>query len=211
VTGSAAYGQPAPGDDLDFFVVTRTGAVPWFLAATYLALRLHPSGRREIDAPPPCFNFVIDERRALQEFSRPRGLLFAREALSTGVVHGEAYYRGLLARFPWMGEELPRLYRARADSAGDSTPRPAPWLIRLLSAALFVPLAGYLQLVGLRRNAAARRERKNSAVFRTLTGLSRFAFQSRRFEELRARYEGPSERFAGSTGGVAPSRIPTAR
>lgn len=189
VTGSTAYGEPERGDDLDFFVVTRAGANAAFLAATYVALRIGWIRRRLPTDPEPCFNYVVDERRAAEEFARGRGLLFAREALTARMIEGDQYYRGLLAQTPWLGTELPRLFAERTTDGGDASPGNASLVLRLASALVFVPLAAFLHLVGLRRNARARREGRPSAAFRTLTAPDRIVFQSQRFEQLRARYE----------------------
>jgi len=209
ITGSAAYGEPAAGDDLDFFVVARAGALSWFLAGVYLTLRLRKLRGEDAATPAPCFNYVVDERRAPAEFAGGQGLLFAREALTAQILVGDDYYRGLLAETPWMAAELPRLYSARSTNAGDTSVRAAPLVTRLASAALFLPLAAYLQLAGLRRNALARRSRRDSEVFRTLTSPDRVAFQSRRFEALRAQYDSPPT-IPSDVGGTAPSGVPTA-
>jgi len=212
VTGSAAYGEPEEGDDVDFFVVTRAGAVPWFLAATYVSLRLDALRRGVRVDPPPCFNYVVDERRIPVEFERSRGLLFAREALSARVIAGDPYYRGVLRQAPWMGDELPRLFASRTQDPGETRPRAAHPLIRLLGAVTYLPLAAYLQMVGLRRNAHQRRRGRIAGTFRTSTAPDRIAFLSRRFEELRDRYEGEANRPIASYPGVsAPSRIPSSR
>jgi hypothetical protein len=182
ITGSTAYGEPEVGDDIDFLVVTRTGAMWVFLAHTYLTLRFR---RKTTKEPELCFNFVLDDLEAPREFARGRGFLFAREALTAGILQGEEYYRHLLASAPWMVEELPRLFDSRASSESPRPLRPLPSPLRYLNAFLFPFLATYLQLVGLRRNHRLRRLGRGEAIFRTETGLHRLAFVSRRFEELR--------------------------
>ncbi len=190
VTGSTAYGEPEEGDDLDFFVVCRPGAVPAFLAATYLALRIDRLRGGASGAPTPCFNYVVDARRAASDLAGGRGLLFAREALTARMLAGDDFYRGLLAQAPGLGDEIPRLYANRTRGAEPVPAHRAPWGLRVLSALAFLPLAAYLQFAGLWRNARARRRHEPGAVFRTETVPRRVVFQSRRFEELRARYEG---------------------
>ncbi len=189
VTGSAAYGAPSAEDDLDFLVITRAGAVSWFLAATYLRLRLLRLRGGGPLAPTPCFNYVIDERRALREFGAGQGLLFAREALSARILRGQEYYRALLAGCPWMERELPRLYAAQAGRPGDLSPRNASWLTRVASAVIFLPLAAYLQCGGLIRNAEHRRRHQELYLYRMVVSFDRVATRSRRFEMLRAQYE----------------------
>jgi glycosyltransferase involved in cell wall biosynthesis len=211
LTGSTAYGRPAEGDDLDFFVVTRSGALSWFLAGTYLSLRLDRLRGAGSSRPTPCFNYVVDDRRASGEFANGRGLLFAREALTAQILEGDTYYRGLLAAAPWLGLEIPRLFAARACRGVDVGPSSAGLGIRILSGLSFVPLAAYLQLAGLRRNAHARAEGRPQATFRTLTSPVRIAFQSRRFEDLRATYEGAVVASSGYPASASSPRVSTLR
>lgn len=197
VTGSTAYGEPEPGDDLDFYLITRPGTLPVVLAGTYLALRLEQARRGRLWDPPPCFNYVVDARRAAEDLAAGEGLLFQREALTAHILLGDEFYRGLLSRTPSLGADFPRLYAARTEGARAVPPRSAPRTLRALSALVFVPLAAYLQLVGLRRNARARRQGDLDAQFRTITTPERVAFQSRRFERIRRLYEEPErERMA---------------
>ena len=182
ITGSTAYGEPQAGDDVDFLVVTRTGATWLFLGYTYLVLRF---GRKMAGEPDLCFNFVLDDIEAPREFARGRGFLYAREALTTGILWGEEYYRHLLGSAPWMAEELPRLFDERADVEGPLPPRGLPVLLRWVNACLFPLLATYLRLVGLRRNHRLGRRGSDEAIFRTEIGPRRLAFLSRRFEALR--------------------------
>jgi len=195
VTGSAAYGVPHRGDDLDLFVVTPNGGLWWFLAYSYLCVRVarwRHSGSTEAT---PCFNFVLEDRAALEEFSRDQGFLFAREALTAQPVHGADYYRGLLSHGRWMREEIPRFY----DDVNQGPVEPghlsgsAPILVRLLSLAVFPWVATYLQLVGLRRNRGFRRTSMSDHQFHTETRLRRLAFASRKFERLRQSYRAPTD------------------
>lgn len=214
ITGSTAYGEPSAGDDLDFFVVTSPGSMWLFLAYTYLAVRFgfRPDPRRE--RPIPCFNYVLEDQEAFRDFSTARGFLFAREALTTDLLHGSQYYGALLGSASWLSAELPRLVAVRSDGP---TRRPAPAApvgVRLANAAVYLPLAAYLQLVGLRRNARAPDGR-----FRTRTMFRRLAFASDRFDRLRATLDSPSSpsppmplTTAPPEGGVsAASRAPSAR
>jgi hypothetical protein len=201
ITGSAAYGEPERGDDLDLFVVSREGSLWWFLAYAYLALRIASRHRAVPGGPVPCFNFVVDDRRALEEFSGPRGFLFAREALTARPIRGEEYYRGLLSTAAWMADELPRLYAHRISNMPSPQSAPASWTVRLLNAALFPWLAAYLQLVGLRRDARYRHRKMSDQRFRTETRFRRLAFASRRFDRLRETYQAYDQRSP-----VPPSR-----
>lgn len=191
VTGSAAYGEPEPGDDLDFLAITRTDSVWVFLAYTYLRLRLRPETTAGAGSG-ACFNYVMEEGTADREFAESRGLLFAREALTARPVLGESYYRRLVRSASWMRLELPRMY-ARWDGPvpdPDGDRRPVPLVVRALNVLLFPFVATYLQLQGLARNRGLRQSGRPDRGFRTLTHYRKLTFASARFERLRAEYEG---------------------
>jgi hypothetical protein len=207
LTGSSAYGEPEEDDDIDFLVVTRSGAVWAFLAGTYLLLRFGPHRGRDPGRSPLCFNYVLDDREAIVEYGRPGGLLFAREALTVRPLRGDAYYRDLLGTAPWIREELPRMYDALRGEGRTDAPVPAPWLVRGLNVLAFPVVAAYLQLAGLRRNARLRRNGRAADQFVTRTGRRRLAFASARFETLRIRYLAASASAARSSA-RAPARGP---
>jgi len=210
LTGSAAYGHPDAGDDLDLFVVTRAGTLWWFLAQCYLRTRLGYLRRHSPDAPVPCFNYVVDDRRAPVEFANGRGFLFAREALTARVLLGDAYYQSLLAQAPWMAVEIPRLYSARKGAALVPSRPPVPRWVRWANAAVYPLLASYLQLSGLRLNAIARRDPTREEPFRTQTEFRRLTFSSERFDRIRETYVASSP-TSGRVSMSAPSRFPFSR
>ena len=211
LTGSTAYGEPEAGDDLDLFVITRTGALWWFLAYSYVALRLGSGRRAGIGPPTPCINYVLDDRAAPDEFARGRGFLFAREALTAQVLKGDGYYRGLLRTASWMESEVPRLYAERTHAATPVEGTRAAPHVRVLNLAVYPLLAAYLQLAGLYRNAALRRRGAWGSLFRTETGLHRMTFSSRRFDRLRVEYGRALSAPGGDAGMSGPSRIPSSR
>jgi len=193
VTGSAAYGEPGRGDDLDLFVVTRRGSQWWFLFYAYLTLRITRIRKGTPMEPLPCFNFVLDDVEAAREFAGNRGFLFAREALTARPVSGEGYYRALLSQASWMAEEIPRLYseQNREPVTSVRSAPPTPLAVRLLNTALFPWLAAYLQGVALSRNGRFRRAARHDERFRVETRWRRLAFTSRKFERLRESYRTP--------------------
>jgi poly-beta-1,6-N-acetyl-D-glucosamine synthase len=208
VSGSTAYGAPEDGDDLDLFVVTRTGALWFFLAAAYLRLRFRPREDRGPDVPRVCLNFVLDEASASREMSVRQGLLIAREALTARPVVGAGYYAQLLGTASWMAEELPRLYRQRASDEPLARAAPAALGVRLLNTLLFPVVATYLQIAGILRNRELARQRRPEDQFVTLTQLHELSFRSQQFEWLRAAHEaspdtaasGPAPSGPGATG-----------
>jgi hypothetical protein len=190
LTGSTAYGEPREGDDIDFMTVTRTGAVWVFLAYCYLAIRLGHPPKVHVGRPEWCFNYVVDDATALRQFRQPGGFLFAREALSVRVLWGPDYYDRLLGSAGWMASIVPRLFEQKVRSPVDPPGSLyAPWMVRLLNAAIFPLLATYLQLKGLIVNDRCRREGRADRQFATRTEFGGIAFVSARFERLRSRYE----------------------
>jgi hypothetical protein len=200
ITGSAAYLEPQEGDDLDLMVVTRAGALWFFLGYTYLAQRL---GR---DPGPvrirTCMNYALDDVEAREEFARPRGFLFAREALTMRPVGDATYYRALLGSAPWLGTELPRMFARWAPKVSHVAPqpKPAPPTIRLLNFMAYPLVAAYLQLAGLVRNRRARRSGRPEQAFRTQSSWHRLAFQSVRFDRLDALYADSSASPSSQSG-----------
>ncbi|MCI4316907.1 MAG: hypothetical protein L3J96_00070 [Thermoplasmata archaeon] len=196
VTGSAAYGEPSRHDDLDFFVVTRRGAVWPVLLYLYLAARLSKAKRSPDDPSHWCFNYVVDERAAREEFATARGFLFAREALTARPVAGNEFYRGLIHEASWLPGEVPRLYRSWERGGLPPLPAeaPAPPIFRALNLLLYPLVAGYLTLAAMVRNRRYRRRGQSAKCFRVDASLHRLTFATERFEELRALYEPTSFR-----------------
>lgn len=185
VSGSVAYGEPDEGDDIDLFVVTRTGALWLFLACAYLFLRRRGRNRLPSDPPRVCLNFVMDDRQAPVQFREGQGFVFAREALTAQPILGRAYYQRLLGAARWMAAELPRLYADRAQEVSPLESSRAPATVALANAVLFPVVAAYLHLAGLVRNRALRSQGRTEDLFRTQTELRRLVYSSQRFESLR--------------------------
>lgn len=199
VTGSTAYGEPEPGDDLDLLVIVRDGALWVFLSYAYVVLRLRPLRDGPAERVTSCLNYVATEREARVEFSAPQGLLFAREALTARSIHGEEEYRRLLESARWMQLEFPRLYdSAVRRSAAPGIDGRAPALIRVANLAVFPWLAAYLHLLTLWRNHWFRVRGATDRTYRTITTLDRLFFRSAEFEHLRAEYERAAVPAGGS-------------
>jgi hypothetical protein len=183
VTGSSAYGQPEAGDDLDFMVITKDGALWVFLLITFVRLRLgRPRAGADPD-PAPCFNYLMEDAAAREEFGRPRGFLFAREALTTRAITGGSYYRGLLKGSRWLETEVPGAWQEYTASGGTGPSKVrAPVSIRALNGVLFPVVAAYQQAKSLFRNHQLRRSGRRVECFRTVTLWSRFALLTEKFD-----------------------------
>ncbi|HEV2166721.1 MAG TPA: hypothetical protein VGS23_07105 [Thermoplasmata archaeon] len=211
ISGSTAYGEPRDGDDIDFIVITRPDAVWLFLSYCYLALRLRKPRTARAGKVEWCFNLVLDEASALQEFGRPRGFLIAREALTVRVLWGEEYYQALLGATPWLGTMIPRLFERRAARNPPTRSPAPPWFARLANVAIFPWLAAYLQAVALVRNDRYRNAGLAERIFSVRTRLHGISFESVRFDRLIGSYErslGPT-RAANGSGGAPVGPSPT--
>ena len=215
VTGSTAYGEPEAGEDCDFLAVTREGALWPTLAYVFLHLRFRRRGRQGVEPPVWCFNYAVDARAARTDYSRPRGFLFAREALVAQIVHGGPYYRSLLAGASWMATEAPRMFlrwRIGPSDATPTAPERAAWPVRLVNRVLFPLIAAYLQCQALRRNRWLSRNGRRDEAFAVRTALDRFMVVSAKFDRLREQYVSSSrltpEEWARSPGRSAASVDP---
>jgi hypothetical protein len=196
VTGSVAYGEPSPGDDLDFLVITRSGAVWPFLLYTYLAVRRQRRQDRGREQPSAwCFNYVLDDEAAAREYGRPQGFQFAREALSVRPIRGEGYYRELLGGSAWMRGEAPRLFGKWVPETDPRSPSPplarAPWPLRVLNRLLHPMLGAYLQLTALRDNHRLTRAGHPERRFEIVTRPDRVEVRSEKFAQIAAMYPEP--------------------
>ncbi|MGC2034727.1 MAG: hypothetical protein WA761_04685 [Thermoplasmata archaeon] len=183
VTGSSAYGEPEAGDDLDFMVITKDGALWVFLLMTFVRLRLVRPMAGSGPGPAPCFNYLMEDAAAREEFGRPRGFLFAREALTTRAITGGSYYRGLLKGSRWLEMEVPGAWEeyTASEGMGPSKVR-VPSAIRAINGVLFPVVAAFQQAKSLFRNHQLRRSGRTEECFRTVTLWSRFALLTEKFD-----------------------------
>jgi hypothetical protein len=186
VTGSTAYGEARADDDCDLMAIVQKGTVWAFVTYVFLRLRLRRGNSEAPLGPKWCLNYLLDEDVAIREFSRPKGFLFAREALVARPVAGEGYYRSLLGQAEWLRYEAPRLY-ARWESADQPEPAPpdsAPLALRVMNVLLFPVVSAYLQLKGLWVNHRLRTSGRDEDVFRTITRFGQLSLATRKFEQL---------------------------
>ena len=202
VTGSAAYGEPEEGDDCDLMLVTRKGGLWTALAYLFLVFRVRRL--RGGDRTSWCLNYAMDELQARAEFDRPRGFLFAREALTSRPVLGERYYLSLLGQATWMREEAPRLYARWATSGFPVPPSAssAPRAMRLLDSILYPLVGAYLQAKALFANWQLRRQGRAEESFRTVTQPRKLALVTTKYDRLNELYR-PATIVGAEPSGIA--------
>lgn len=187
VSGSVAYGGTRIHDDVDIFLVTARHRMWACLLLAMAAAKLERL--RDPSAPVYCFNRVTERSECAASFRESRDPLFAREALTLRVLRGRRFYGDLLESAPWMAEHFGALYRERLRDPGQGDPRPAGGpLWRGLNFASFLVLGPYLWSAGLWRNRRLDRDGRTGARFRTVIEPSFCAYESRKYDDLRATY-----------------------
>lgn len=189
VSGSTAYGGAKPQDDIDFFVVTQPNRMWITLLAALVLARLQRL--QSTDGPVFCFNRVTERDACVRSFDADHEPLFAREALNLRILRGHKFYRELLASAPWMEEQFPSLYRSRLQAdlppeSAEPSSRIPGWSVA--NGLAFLALAPYLWMAGLVRNVQLARNGRRRAHFRTVIERDFCAYESRKYDELRAEY-----------------------
>ncbi len=189
VSGSTAYGSAKPDDDLDIFFVTSPNRLWIALLSAMILAKLGRLGNHS--APTLCFNRVTERDECIRSFRDANEPLFAREALSLKVLRGEPFFHKLLLQSPWMARFFPDLYRiARDRERGKEEPHGRPGFLTwtLANTIAFILLGAYLQAVGLVRNGRLSRQGRDSARFRTVVERRFCAYESKKYDDLRAEY-----------------------
>ena len=189
VSGSIAYGGAKPGDDIDFFLVTREGRLWISLLLAMVAARLERLRLR--DAPVYCFNRIIERPACERAFRENREPLFAREALNLVVLRGRDLYGRLLASASWMEKHFRELYAARLKAASKLSAGSRAgnhFAGSVLNAGAFLGLGPYLWLMGVARNVRLRKQGRDKECFRTIIKSDFYATESTIYDELREEY-----------------------
>ncbi len=114
ISGSTSYHTTSAADDLDIFCITKPDHLWLFLTKSLLLARFLQIFRRS--EPRICFSYAVDQNFVINEFLRARDPLFARDALTTIVVHGQEFYEELLKKSSWISNYFPRLYQQRTNT-----------------------------------------------------------------------------------------------
>jgi hypothetical protein len=191
ISGSTSYKTVSESDDLDLFCITRPDFLWIFLAKSMLLSRFFHL--RKIDPPRICLSYAVDQGFAEREFRDPKDALFARDALTTMVISGEAYYKTLLRNSSWISSYFPQRYKERVGSPGfevkklraESTSPPFQKFLNLL---MFFCLSNYIRVKSAMLNRKLRRQDKLTSLFTLKVGPDHCIFESVRYLQLRSMY-----------------------
>jgi len=189
ISGSTSYHTSSEADDLDIFCVTKPDHLWLFLTKSLLLARFLQTFRRS--EPRICFSYVVDQNFVMNEFLPARDPLFARDALTTIVIHGQEFYEELLKRSSWISNYFPRLYQKRTNAtrlgrAGEKTGS-AP-SHRFLNILLHTLVGNYVAFKSAMLNRRLRKQGKLSSLFTPRIGPDHCIFESARYSKLRNMY-----------------------
>lgn len=189
ISGSTSYHTSSEADDLDIFCITKPDHLWLFLTKSLLLARFLQVFRR--NEPRICFSYAVDQNFVMNEFLPARDPLFARDALTTIVVHGQEFYEDLLKKSSWISNYFPHLYQRRTNATHLEVAREqvasAPSR-KFLNILLRVLVGNYIVFKSTLLNRKLRKQRKFSSLFSTKIGLDHCIFESVRYSKLRAIY-----------------------
>ena len=187
ISGSTSYLSVARGDDLDFFCIERKDTVWRFLVKSLIKARIFRLAHE--GSPWLCLSYVMDEEYAGSEFSSNKDGLFARDAISTIVVHGDKYYGSLLKKSAWMEQFFPKMYRSRIMSADDGVGSTKSGTFdRVLNYVLYLTAGTYIRIKSHLLNKKFERMGERSRLFKLRIGPDHCIYESRSYIQLRAMY-----------------------
>jgi hypothetical protein len=199
ISGSTSYLSVSETDDLDFFAITKSGAM-WgkFVGALILARVFRLMSAR---TPSICLSYVADEAFVTREFSGNQNGLFARDAISTRVIFGEQYFLDLLKENCWMGSYFPKLYGLRTTQKTSPCPKPArpdsksaSALERIANLFLYCTAGTYIRVKSSLLNRRFTHERRFSSLFNLRIGPDHCVYESLDYLRLRRQYANLSKK-----------------
>lgn len=187
VAGTTSYLSASEGDDIDYYVITKTDGMWVFLLKSFLLTRISSLFIRS--RPPFCFSFVMDERQAREELSEPKGALYARDTLTAKVITGGAAYHRILENASWMRSYYPTIYQRRLGEAlGNGYPSGKSGS-RIVNLWLYHTLGFYVTLKAWILNRKLAKRGRSAAIFETKIGPGQLEYVSRRYVELEKMYQ----------------------
>ncbi len=189
ISGSTSYHTTSAADDLDIFCITKPDHLWLFLTKSLLLARFLQIFRRS--EPRICFSYAVDQNFVINEFLRARDPLFARDALTTIVVHGQEFYEELLKKSSWISNYFPCLYQQRTNAVRLEPEREkiaSSPSRRFLNALLLVLVGNYIAFKSAMLNRRLTKQRKFSSLFKARIGPDHCIFESVRYSKLRDMY-----------------------
>jgi hypothetical protein len=175
VTGSVAYGSARKWDDIDLFMVTKRDRL-WL--SLFLSLTLARLGKllrvRDADLLSFCLSYVHDDLGFLQESSKSKSPLFARELLKARPLVGVRKYKQILESNEWIklihraaySSKLNELRDTESSGGnGEAASRAGSFFLQWADWVAFVLLRTYLKIRSDITNAKLKSKGQEFRVF----------------------------------------------
>ena len=190
ISGSTSYHTSSEADDLDIFCITKPDQLWLFLTKSLLLARFMQIFRR--NEPRICFSYAVDQNFVMNEFLPVRDPLFARDALTTIVIHGQEFYEQLLRKSSWISNYFPRLYQHRTSiihrepvTIEHAASTPGRKFVNLV---LLFLTGNYIRVKSSMLNRRLRRQGKTHSFFKVKIGRDHCVFESARYVHLQNMY-----------------------
>ena len=175
VTGSVAYGSARKWDDIDLFMVTKRDRLWLSLSLSLVLVRLGKLLRiRDADLLSFCLSYVHDDLGFLQESSKNKSPLFARELLKARPLVGVRKYKQVLESNEWIKLIHRTAYSSKlnelritevSEGNSEAASRIISFFLQWADGVAFVLLRAYLKLRSDITNAKLKSKGQEFRVF----------------------------------------------
>lgn len=189
VSGSNSYLSASADDDIDIFCITERNTLWPFIARALIFARLYRLIKRSY--PQITVSCAMDSEYAINQFIKPKDLLFARDALSTKVMKGHGYYRRLLERSAWIKKMYPVEYKNKVEELGHypiADIGRMSLLSYILNRLFYILVGGYIRLKSYILNRRLAKEKRYTSIFRLKIGYDHLIYESSFYVVLRRLY-----------------------
>lgn len=194
VSGSNSYLSASEKDDIDIFCIAQRGRMWLYLTKALIFTRLLRYMRKGY--PEITVSCIMDEEFAVSDFSRPKDLLYARDAVTVRILSGKRYYASLLKRAEWIEKLVPREFWEKVEGLEeyDCNKEQMSRRISILNSFLFILIGNYIRLKSTLLNRKLSKEGRRSAVFRLKMGTDHLIYESSYYLALKRLHSNSSIR-----------------
>ena len=178
ISGSVSY-QPNPRDDVDIFIISKSGRM--WESIFRLLLRRRLTGMSDI-----CLSLVMDESFASEYFAALSDKMIARDSVMVIPVIGEDYFLDLLNSSPFISSQFPGMFSGRKKI--DLVPSRKTSLRNIIFFLLTAPL---ILLKAIVNNKI---EQRSGGGFDIHIKLDSFYFDSLKYKRMREEFNAEGNR-----------------
>lgn len=187
ISGSVSYNSAAESDDVDLFCITKKDSLWIFMTESLILTRIYRMLRNA--QPFVCLSCTMDSEFASKIFRTNNDPLFARDALTAIILHGEELYYELIRSNERMEKYFPNLYKIKVSKSSFRIKEGNSNLRRILNALLFYTVGRYIRIKAYLFNRMLTKKRRNEAYFVVKAGLDHCIYESQRYMLMRQIYK----------------------